>query len=47
MSAHTHTHTHTRVEDKSAKAKTRIFAEPAKILTVDTLEGLICTHEAS
>lgn len=35
-----------RVEETAGKTKNRIFLEPAKIVTVDTLEGLICTHEA-
>lgn len=36
-----------RTEEAIGKAKSRMFLEPAKIMTVDSLEGLICTHEAS
>lgn len=35
-----------RVEESAGKARNRMFLEPAKIITVDSLEGLICTHEA-
>ena len=29
----------------TGRVKKKMFLEPAKIVTVDTVEGLICTHE--